>query len=72
MTIIRYVATMLGIAAVIAVPAAYVQLFAEPTPTKEENLRDCPRLGHGLYQRYRLSGDPEERMNVVIQLSGPE
>ena len=50
----------------------YVLFFTQPTPTNEERIRDCPRLQSQLYHRFRLSRDPDERINVAVQLSGPE
>lgn len=41
-------------------------------PTKEEYIRDCPRLNSQLYQIYRTSTDPVRRIQVEIELSGPE
>ena len=71
-TTITYGALLLGIIVVIASPAACTLLFAQPQPTKEEHMLECPRLQSLLYQQYRLSRDPSEHMNVVVQLSGPE
>jgi hypothetical protein len=71
-TAVKYGALLLGIGVVIASPAACTLLYAEPRPTKEEHALECPRLQSVLYQRYRLSRDPNEQMNVIVQLSGPE